>query len=55
LLRRAGWALPLRVSGAAPDDLSDAAALALATGLGLLKPLGDGSTDGRGLRMEIWG
>lgn len=55
LLGRAGWVLPQRVPGAAADDLADAAALALATSLGLLQPLGDGSTDGRGLRMEIWG
>lgn len=55
LLRDAGWSLPERLRGTRPDDVTDAAALALSTALDLLVPLGDGSTDRRGLRMEIWG
>jgi predicted RNase H-like nuclease len=58
LLRGAGLGdlAALRLAGAAPDDVLDAAALTLTAARvrdGLAERLGDGARDARGLRMEI--
>jgi predicted RNase H-like nuclease len=58
LLREAGLGDldALRLPGAAPDDVLDAAALTLTAARvrdGLAERLGDGARDARGLRMEI--
>jgi predicted RNase H-like nuclease len=58
LLREAGLGdlSAARLTGAAPDDLLDAAVLAVTAGRvrdGTAERLGDGARDGRGLRMEV--